>query len=302
MSEQKGFHIGGRVENAILALYTVMKSGGGNFYLSDFHKGGWGVPIIEKLIPLIKHQSYIDDVDIIELPGDFESREPQRPWFTRRYGLNTEVTITHDLHAAERRTNPEMFPDRVGRVWPGSIHPGRRYAVECGVEWDTTATWLDAPKIQKRADIVFHAPGRKITRPAAKYTEILDSLKKDGHSVLIIGSHNDRMLWNAYAEDHEFYEPRDFLEAASIIKACDVFFGAVSSHYAIAEAMKKPRVVDKTEGAYDVCADKVTGFVSTEWDELATGMKINSLVKNAVPQKRKYTRRKTTKSPPKDKV
>ena len=238
------FHHGGRVGDALYALYTVKKLGGGEFYLSLYHTPGWDEGLINSLLPLIEHQRYITKV----------GQCPPPP----RFG---DLDITHDLHAAENDFNPEHFPDWQGPTWPGDKVPIlKRYAVHFGIEPDFEEIWLAAPKTRE-ADVVFHMPHRRMIRDPDLWVRLLLTLKNHYKlKVVILAGENDKSEWAEFTNQLDVVVPENFLETADWINSCNVFVGAASSCNVIAEGLKKWRMVDIAPGCDDIYACGRTGF------------------------------------------
>lgn len=243
------FHHGGRLGDAIYSLYTVKALGGGHVIISDFHQGNWGEAQARSLLPLLQHQDYISGAHF-------------------QYARSVE-DVTYDLHDAELDHNPEAFPEWHGKVWPGNIHIAKRYAVHFGVEWKPGSTWLTAPAT-KDVQVAFHAPMRRTTKTDV-LAKTLQKLGQAGIETAIIDPDSNWQFGNSWA----FYPqttikldgfptiqrvvPQDMLDAADWINSAKVFFGAVSSNHAIAEALGKPRYVQMADGCDNVIP---TAFVN----------------------------------------
>lgn len=232
------FHSPGRFGDCIYQLYTVRALGGGDVYVSDYHTPSWSQQHIRDVLPLLQYQKYVREAKPIQFSGDEMSRWRTgggKPVFIQR-------CVDHDLHDAEGDRNPKDFPEWDGRVWPGNIHIAKRYAVHFGVIWDKEAAWLDAPINDDAYDIVFHAPMRRLVRDPDGWKIILEVLAKD-YRVLILGGTNDIEEWR-HVRGVDCRVPRNFLKTAAHINSAKVFLGAASSCNVIAEALKKPRLVE----------------------------------------------------------
>ena len=63
-------------------------------------------------------------------------------------------------------------------------------------------------------------------------------------NIVFIGLKNEYEDLKKYVGNLEFYNSKDFLELASIIKNSKLFIGNLSFGYAIAEAIKVPRMLE----------------------------------------------------------
>lgn len=223
------FHHGGRLGDAIYALYTVKALGGGHVVISDFHDGTWNP---RSLLSLLKHQPYITGAEFFP------------------YSDEMAASCTYDLHEAEDDNNPEEFPEWHGGDWPGNIHLAKRYAVHFGIDWHPNQPWLTAPRT-KNVDVVFHAPKRRVTDEAA-LSDVLHRLVNAGLEVRVLGGPEDYAEWYRPLWEMVCIQPENLLEAADYINSAKVFFGAVSSCHAIAEGLEKPRYVQQAPGCDNV--------------------------------------------------
>lgn len=234
--KHKSFHHGGRLGDAIFALYTVRKLGGGVFFLSDFHKGNWDEALARSLMPLIEYQDYVKQAFFVNWPVIKKAIETAIP-----------NPIDYDLHEAEDDYNPQDFPEWNRKNWPGNINIVKRYALHFDVLYSPEEKWLTAPQIDNAADIVFHAPVRRIVGDQNYFKQVIEVLTTAGRRVLVIGNDKDVQDWDDHAPGATFKTPKTMLWAATYINSAKVFLGAVSSCNAIAEGLKKERWVQVAE-------------------------------------------------------
>lgn len=232
---------GGRIGDAIYALYTVKALGGGDFYFNQHHAPiGWNEELAKLTLKLIKYQDYV-----------------------KKVGLINRQNITYNLIDAEQDYNPEKFPEWAGDDWPGNIHLAKRYAVHFGVDWGLDEPWLTAPKT-KNIDVVVHAPSYRITDKIQLYFTILELLRNK-YSVAIIGTPHDLEHWQYHQlADVQLVTPKDMLEAADWINSAKVFLGAVSSGHAIAEGLGKPRYVQAAQGCNNIHPTQFINGIDSE--------------------------------------
>jgi len=259
----RNFHSPGRLGDIIFQLYTVKMLEGGNFYISLFHQGNWNRKMIDSIIPFIKYQEYINDSKFID-PNYFVNKA------TDCFIDGKFVLIDYDLHEAELDFNPDKFPEWHRKYWPGNCHLAKRYAVHFGIDWDPESIWLTAPKT-KSVDVIFHAPMRRVRSQEMiqRFSRILRRLSSYGYSVTILSGENDRDEWKTHAKvaNIGIRTPIDFLETSDYINSAKVFFGAVSSCNAIAEGLKKNRLLYQKDDCDNVYSAGKTGFRVNEWTE-----------------------------------
>lgn len=243
------FHHGGRLGDALYALYTVWRMGGGEFYLSLYHTPGWNEKMLRSLLPFIEYQKYITKADMCEQPP--------------RFG---DLDITHDLHAAEGDFNPEDFPEWTGPSWPGNgVSILKRYALHFGIQPDFEDIWLTAPQT-KDVDIVFHMPQRRCIRDYDEWIRILLILAQHyKKKVIILAGPDDAYEWGDMTKSVEVIVPAAYLETADWINSAKLFIGGASSCNVCAEGLKKWRMVEIADGCFDIYAKGRTGFTINQW-------------------------------------
>lgn len=267
------FHHGGRIGDCIYAMYTAQKLGGGDIYLSLYHRPGWSKGHIEILAPLLEYQDYISSASYIQIGGN-----ELDDW--RRGGPVPQCvqSLDYNLHYSETLRNPHEFPEWKGHSgnhpWPGNCHQGKRYAVGFDVEWDFDAKWMDAPDADGESfDIVFHGPWRRLVRSPNDWQKVLKELSSH-FSIAVLGGGDDIDEW----PDLSFYKkvvPSDLLQTASLIKSSKAILGSASCCYAIAEAMKSTRFLEMAPGC-----DNNYPYGKTGHD--ITGMPNGDLVKEVI--------------------
>lgn len=107
-----------------------------------------------------------------------------------------------------------------------------------GVEFDLSRPWLDANK-RRVASIVVHR--------STKYhdKEEINWQLLRGRDVVFVGWEMQwRLFDKAYGLEVPFHRCEGLLEMAEVIHGCDLFVGNQSSGFAIAEALKVPRVLE----------------------------------------------------------
>ena len=242
------FHHGGRLGDAIYALYTIRALGGGTLYLSNFHYPNWDQKTILSLLPFLSYQEYID----LALPVIKENQEDILKWVSKN--------VNYDLHDAELDFNPECFPEWEGIHWPGNIHIAKRYSVHFGIEWFPGSIWLTAPRT-KEVDIVIHAPQRRVT-DLEIFTNVINELSKE-YRVIVVGGPNDIKEWDSLLNPPIHFVQSNMLETANWINSATLFLGAASSCNTIAEGLGKPRFLQLAED----CFGTNPTFIINDWAE-----------------------------------
>lgn len=254
--ERLTFHHGGRFGDCLAALYTVKaiceRDGKqADLYLSDFQKGNWSLEAAKTLVPFLKTQPYIHDVQVV-------------PWT-----LLNEHGFDYDLHDAECVENPQDFPEWDGKSWPSNIHLAKRYAHYFGIPWNPEAIWIErAIGISGVApfDVVFHAPLRR-TVDQEQLRQTVRLLCEKGARVLVVGSEIDYLEWQTALTEFgvTFVASHSFLDTWFYLSTAGCFLGAVSSVNMLAEAMKIPRFVQVAPGCDNVYAQGNTGYTINGW-------------------------------------
>lgn len=247
--DTKMFHHGGRLGDALYALYTIKKLGGGRVYLSLYHSPGWNQEMLDSLLPLLEYQKYIKSADQCETPPHFGN-----------------INISHDLHDAEDSFNPEDFPEWIGPTWPGNgVSILKRYALHFNIHPDFEETWLDAPQT-KDVDIVFHMPQRRCLRDFDEWIRILLTLSHHyKQKVIILAGPDDAHEWGDMTKSLPVIVPQSFLETADYINSAKLFIGGASSCNVCAEGLKQWRMVEIADGCHDIYAQGRTGFTINGW-------------------------------------
>ena len=130
---------------------------------------------------------------------------------------------------------------------PGNINIAKRYAVHFGLIYDPESVWLTAPRT-KDVDVAFHCPLRRSVRSADDWREILADLVDDGLKIAVVDQENADE-WKMIPAEHP---NGDLLESADYINSAKVFLGTVSCCNAIAEGLKKPRLVEQAPDCFNV--------------------------------------------------
>ena len=243
--------------DCVYALYTVKALGGGDVFLSLFHRPGWDESMAKSMLPLLQYQDYIGRAALLPLlEGEIKT------WRACGAVPDEVKALSHNLHNAEKDRNPEAFPEWHGKCWPGNCHIAKRYAVHFGVEWNPNATWLTAP-MKKGVDVVFHMPMRRMVRTMKEWGTILSALYVDGHCVVIIGG-DDLHEWNELRGVASLIRPTDFLQAADYINSARLFMGGASSCNTVAEGLKRRRIVELADGCDDTYPYGSTGWCAND--------------------------------------
>lgn len=246
MSDKLFVH-GGRLGDCIYSLYAVSMLGGGIYQICLYHSINWNEGMLRSVIPLIKSQKYIKDVMFTQVPknrwndeniscrmkGDFEYRDAD-----------------YDLIEADTKNNPDDFPELTPGEWPGNVHLSKRYAHHFGIPWYPESRWIDCGKFSKcnSPDVVFHLPTRRMLRSKSEWISIISKISCR-RSVMIIGGMNDIHEWSGLG--YNTVVPYNMLEAAKFVNSAKLFIGVASSVNAIAEGLKKNRLVELRDDCFN---------------------------------------------------
>jgi len=118
-------------------------------------------------------------------------------------------------------------------------HLAECHLLALGKESDISKPWLQGIESQMVADIVVSRSTRYHDR------EDIDWKLLDGCDVLFIGFMDEyEQFLSLYGVSSFYYECKDALEMAQIIKGSKLFLGNQSLGFAIAEGLKHPRVLE----------------------------------------------------------
>lgn len=168
----------------------------GNVYLSE--------KSINKLMPLLKKQVYIENVEIYN---------------------NQAVDI--DLNYF--RELPINF----------NMDSVRWYSHLMGIYPDLSKSWIDVDDNQEFKDYIV------VMRSLRRQNKSIDySFLNKYKNVVFLGLHDEYIDIKKMINNIKHYDSKDFLELASIIKNSKLFIGNLSFGYALAEAIKVPRILE----------------------------------------------------------
>ncbi len=160
--------------------------------------------IINKLIPLLKKQNYLNEVKI----------------------FNKEI-IDVDLNFF--RELPYNF----------NMDSVRWYYHLLGVHTDASKNWISVDSSDKFKNYII------ILRSLRRQNKFINySFLSKYKNVVFIGLKNEYEDLKKSITNLEYYDSKDFLELASIIKNAKIFIGNLSFGYALAEAIKVPRLLE----------------------------------------------------------
>lgn len=156
--------------------------------------------------------------------------------------LDIRDGIDFDLHAPERLYNPLDFPswDKESG-WPGNVNLAERTATYFKRDFNPDDAWLTSTRVATRFDLLIHYPSRRATRSLLEIEHLIDAVKKDGMTVGVLGSPEDKDWLSIPCCS---VETPTFNDLAETINSCGVFYGAASSPFALASGLKINRLVD----------------------------------------------------------
>ena len=159
---------------------------------------------ISKIMPLLKNQAYIKNVEIFD---------------------NQKIDI--DLNFF--RELPLNF----------NIDSVRWYFHITGLFPDLSKSYLEVLENNKFKNFIV------IMRSLRRQNKYIDySFLKSYKNLVFLGLKNEYENLRSYIPNLEYYDSKDFLELASIIKSSKMFIGNLSFGYTLAEALKIPRLLE----------------------------------------------------------
>lgn len=159
---------------------------------------------ISKILPLLKEQKFLNNVAIHN---------------------NEEIDV--DLNFF--RELPLNF----------NIDSVRWYSHITGVHPNLIENYLDAPINEKFKDYIV------VMRSLRRQNKFIDySFLNSYEKIVFVGLENEFKDLNKILKNLEYYDSKDFLELASIIKNAKMFIGNLSFGYALAEGLKVPRLLE----------------------------------------------------------
>ncbi|OUW73607.1 MAG: hypothetical protein CBD76_02800 [Pelagibacteraceae bacterium TMED216] len=160
---------------------------------------------VNKLMPLLKKQTYLSSVEFFN---------------------NNQI----DIDLSFFREMPINF----------NIDSVRWYSHLVGLHPDLNSAYIEnIPKIEKYKNTIVIMRSLRRQNPLIKFN-FLNNYK----NILFVGLVNEYEDLKKSIKNMEFYDSKDFIELASIIKSSKVFIGNLSFGYALAEALKAPRLLE----------------------------------------------------------
>ena len=159
---------------------------------------------INKIIPLLNNQTYIKKAQIYK--GE---------------NINIDLNFFREL--------PINF----------NIDSVRWYSHLTGTFPDLSKNYLDVPSNNRFKNYIV------IMRSLRRQNKNIDySFLSSYKNLVFVGLKNEYENLKNKISNLEFFDSKDFLELASIIKDCKIFIGNLSFGYALAEAIKVPRLLE----------------------------------------------------------
>jgi len=159
---------------------------------------------ISKILPLLKEQKFLNKV-----------------------GIHNNEEIDVDLNFF-RELSLNFNIDSV-----------RWYSHITGVHPNLIDSYLDAPKNERFKDYIV------IMRSLRRQNKFIDySFLNSYEKIIFIGLENEFENLKKTIKNLEYYNSKDFLELASIIKNAKIFIGNLSFGYALAEGLKVSRLLE----------------------------------------------------------
>ena len=120
-----------------------------------------------------------------------------------------------------------------------NIDSVRWYSHITGVHPNLIDSYLDAPKNERFKDYIV------IMRSLRRQNKFIDySFLNSYEKIIFIGLENEFENLKKTIKNLEYYNSKDFLELASIIKNAKIFIGNLSFGYALAEGLKVSRLLE----------------------------------------------------------
>ena len=120
-----------------------------------------------------------------------------------------------------------------------NFYASRWFSHICGININVENTFLSVkPHDTIKNKIVIHRS------PRYRNEYINYKFLNDKKNLLCIGLESEFRSLKKVINNLEFYNPKDFLEMAEIIKASKFFVGNMSFQYIIAEGLKVPRLLE----------------------------------------------------------
>ncbi len=219
---------------------------------------------IKQLCQKVKADIYMElDVSIKFLDGirpcltmaTYEMAKPlieAQPW-CNSVNLYTDQPIDVDLDKTQLdpSVNLPVMPYGSIKRWYSYLYP----LMNC----DYSKPWLEAPEYQYHYSMQEHIV---VNRTARYRNESIDYkiLKPYEGRILFVGLEDEyRRLIQETGVDMVHFQVFNFLELARVIQQCRVFIGNQSMCFALAEAMKTPRILEVCHYAPNVIPEGPNG-------------------------------------------
>jgi hypothetical protein len=211
MSEERVFVHGGKAGDCILHLSAIEQMGGGALRLWPCpHTGGpaWSSEFVNKLRPLLEVQPYIHKVGFSN--NGPQSGEIELDVWRWRYKNN--LNIADNLHDA---LGMEYYPRH--------------------------KSWLTVPDPIRVSRVLFaRCPRYRNDRMPWRY--VYEFYKQ--YKPVFVGLPDEHRELQDMVGPLAYYPTSDYLTLARVIAGCDLFVSNQSSPHAIAEALKKPKLLE----------------------------------------------------------
>jgi hypothetical protein len=192
---------------------------------------------VDALWPLLTKQDYISDVTFFK--GDYNN-----------------INVDLDLWSSQ----PINFNGGDNR---------RYYLSMTGISTDLSTPSLDVKINERYNNKVVISLSTYLNNPNVDYTILNDYTDKG--KFIFIGSEIEYQKISKFVSGIKFVKPKDYLEAAQIIKGSSLFIGNQNDYYAIAEGLKtkrmlvvspqQPNVIPMGGECYDVHYTKLFEFL-----------------------------------------
>jgi hypothetical protein len=222
----KTFLHSGNLGDIIYSLPTIIALGGGILYIGT-GKGKLERPMnqnmVKQMVDFLKSQPYLVDV------------------------------LPHQGEAVDY--NLDKFRER---KWPNpDIHLANRHLIVFGVKFDLTKSWLANITPNYLGDIIIQNGFR--SRDISLNWETLKDYK---NKCIFVGFKNEYRTFRWKTKlNIKFHQTQSILELAQIVKGSKLFIGNQSLGFALAEAMKHPRILEVSYQESNVMPQSYNGHI-----------------------------------------
>ena len=252
----------GNAGDIIYSLPAVKALGAEHFIMNTSNATGFGARFLDEktalsLMPLLLSQPYIKRVSVVFMHNPFP------PYFKTENGIFIVTPVPLE-YMDGYLTEVDFILDKFRLTDTNNSHLALSYAQAFGLNLNPSKKWLfieNANTNKKLPNIVLAFTPRYRSKNKDFWSAALEGFKNKCN-IIAVGIKSDFDCVSGITNN--FITCADFLELADIINEGDLFIGNPSMPYAVAEALKVPRILEIPDFPKNAYPLGMEGYIAPE--------------------------------------